>query len=185
VSRKKSEGQEDMLSATDGPNDDNILRLPLHLNTIYLFKEKKSRLVYKKLELLIKDGFEALIITRAHPGRLKQTYGLGDNSIYWLSTNKIPDYPVISPTQISRLTTILVKFISNGQETKRVVLLDNLEYLIIQNEFHTLLRLLHLVRDKIMVQPALLLLPIDPGSLDRKELSLLESECELIDMKDY
>jgi len=174
-----------MIPATDGPNDEEILKSPLHLNTIYLFKEKKSRMVYKKLEQLIKEGYEAIVITRAHPGRLKQTYQLGDSTIYWLSSNNIPDYPGISPTHISRLTTVLVKFIASQDWPKKVILLDNIEYLIIQNEYHTMIRLLHLVRDKIMVESVVLLLPIDPHSFERKELSLLESECEIIDMKDY
>jgi two-component system cell cycle response regulator len=170
---------------TNDPSEEELLKSPLKLHHMYLFREKKTHLAFKKLVQLSKEGYECLLFVRAHPEHLKEKYNLGEMNIIWLSSSKLPEYTSVAPHEISRITTILVKFITSKEEGKRVILFDNIEYLIIQNEFRTILRMLHLIRDKIMIHPVVFLMSIDPNSLETKELSLIERECEVIDVGDY
>ena len=163
-------------------------------STIYLFKEKKANLAYTEFKRLLQEGYEGLCITRSPPNQIQARFDLGKCTMIWLTGNKPQGYETLAPNEISKLASLLTKFISpNGIENgnkdaptlKRVVILDNIEYLIMQNNFPTILRVLHLVRDKIMLSSAIMLIPIDPLSIDFKELRLLERESEVVDVKDY
>ena len=163
-------------------------------STIYIFKEKKANVAYQELKRLLDLGYEGLCVTRSPPNIIRERYGLDKCTIVWLTGNKLQGYETLAPNEISRLASLLTKFIAlngngggNKDESplKRVVILDNIEYLIMQNNFQTVLRVLHLVRDKIMLSPAIMLIPIDPLSIDFKELRLIERECEVVDVKDF
>jgi hypothetical protein len=170
------------------------LEIEFNPSTIYLFKEKKANIAYKVLNHLLNKDYEGFCITRFPPNIIRERYDLDKSTILWLTGNKVEGIETLAPTDIGRLASIVTKFIDpngNGAETKdaaslkRVIILDDIEYLIMQNDFQTILRVLHLVRDKIMLCPAIMLLPIDPLSIDFKELRLIEHECEVIDVKDY
>ena len=165
-------------------------------STIYLFKEKKANAAYKEFKHLLDEGYEGFCITRSPPNQIRERYGLEKCPILWLTGNKLQGFDTLAPNEISRLAALLTKFIGpngNGTEAehkdasvlKRVIILDNIEYLIMQNNFQSMLRVLHLVRDKIMLCQAIMLIPIDPLSIDFKELRLMERECEVVDVKDY
>jgi archaellum biogenesis ATPase FlaH len=64
-----------------------------------------------------------------------------------------------------------------------VVLLEGLGYLITQSNYETVLRFIQSQRDDIALKGAILLVHIDPLSLDIKELHRLESEMELLDIQ--
>jgi len=170
--------------------------IALNPSNIYLFKEKKANIAYREFKRLLDKGYVGLCITRSHPNIIRERYGLKNCTIIWMTSNNLQDYETLAPNEISRLVSLLTKFISpngnrsegNNKDTaslKRVIILDNIEYLIVQNNFQTILRILHIVRDKIMLCQAINLIPIDPLSIDIKELRLLEHECEVIDVKDY
>jgi tetratricopeptide (TPR) repeat protein len=61
-----------------------------------------------------------------------------------------------------------------------VVLLDGLEYLILQNNFENVLKFVELLKDDIALNDAVLLLPIDPATLDTKQMALLERYMRVI-----
>jgi hypothetical protein len=171
---------------------DNVLAS--NPSTIYLFKEKKANVAYKEFKRLLEEGYEGLCITRSPPNQIRERFDLGNCTILWLTGNKPLGIETLAPNDISRLASLITKFIiPNGNENgntdaallKRVVILDNIEYIIMQNNFPTILRVLHLVRDKIMLSSAIMLIPLDPLSIDFKELRLVERESEVIDLKDY
>jgi archaellum biogenesis ATPase FlaH len=57
-------------------------------------------------------------------------------------------------------------------------LLDGIEYLITNNNFLTVLRLVQSLRDQIAVNKATLLLSVNPSTLDSHQLNLLEREVD-------
>lgn len=159
-------------------------------STIYLFKEKKANVAYQEFKRLLEEGYEGLCITRSPPNQIRDRFDLGTCPIIWLTGNKPQGYETLAPNEISKLASLITKFINpnannDASMLKRVVILDNIEYLIMQNNFPTILRVLHLVRDKIMLSSAIMLIPIDPLSIDFKELRLIEREAEVVDVKDY
>jgi len=165
-----------------------------NLHTTYLFKEKKARTAINEFAYLLEKGYEGLYITRTPPKKVKEQVKTGQYTIIWLTGNKVPTQNTVAPTEISRLAASLLKFLCPPENVedaeaanvqKRVLLIDNIEYLILQNNFQIIVRLLHMVQDKIMLYPAIMLVPVDPLTFDPRELRLIERECEVIDIKDY
>jgi uncharacterized protein YlzI (FlbEa/FlbD family) len=115
-----------------------------------------------------------LAISRQHPDLIKQKYGLETTPIYWLATRAGQD--VISPTNLGILTHTMVQFIEANPSC--VLLLDGLEYLVSNNDFNKVLRVIDQVNDHISQSTAVLILPVDPRAFDTKELALLERNLE-------
>lgn len=166
-------------------NHGPVMDMDLELNHIYLFKERRTHIGYRKLAQLAGKGMECLCITRDHPRKIKEAFTLANIRFLWLTGNKTSEYDTLAPNEISRLSTLLSKYISEGTGQGRALLFDHLEYLVTQNSFQTMLRVIHMARDKVMMHPFIFLLAIDPMSLDPKEVRLLERESEVIDLKDY
>ena len=59
-----------------------------------------------------------------------------------------------------------------------VVLLDGLEYLISNNDFNKVLRVIDQVNDHISQSKSLMIVPVDPRAFSQKELALLERNTE-------
>jgi two-component system cell cycle response regulator len=119
-----------------------------------------------------------LMLTRQHPDLVRQKYGLESTSIYWLATRAGDG--VISPTNLSILTQTMIKF-AEGHEDG-VILLDGLEYLVSNNDFNKVLRMVDQVNDHISQSGSRLILPVDPRALDRKELALLQRNMERLEL---
>jgi hypothetical protein len=117
-----------------------------------------------------------LAVTRQHPELVRQKYGLENTPIYWLATRTGEE--VISPTNLGILTHTMVKFID--EHPNGVILLDGLEYLISNNDFNKILRIIDQVSDHISQSSSRLILPVDPRAFEQKELALLERNMEKI-----
>ena len=61
-----------------------------------------------------------------------------------------------------------------------VVLIDGLEFLISYNNFSLVLHFIQSLRDHAATSDAVLIMPINPGAIDSKELKLLE--CEVVEV---
>lgn len=117
-----------------------------------------------------------LAVSRQHPDLIRQKYGLEATPIFWLATRAGDD--IISPTNLSVLTNTLVRFVEENQEG--VILLDGLEYLISNNDFNKVLRVLDQVNDHISQGKSLMIVPVDPRAFSQRELALLERNTEKI-----
>jgi len=117
-----------------------------------------------------------LAISRQHPDLIKQKYGLEATPIFWLATRAGDD--VIAPTTLGILTHMLVKFIEENQNG--VILLDGIEYLISNNDFNKVLRVIDQINDHISQSRSLLIIPVDPRAFSSKELALLERNVEKV-----
>lgn len=117
-----------------------------------------------------------LAVSRQHPDLIRQKYGLEATPIFWLATRAGED--VISPTNLGILTDTLVRFVEENQDG--VVLLDGIEYLISNNDFNKVLRVIDQVNDHISQSRSLMIVPVDPRAFSQKELALLERNTEKI-----
>jgi hypothetical protein len=120
-----------------------------------------------------------LAISRQHPELIRQKYGLEETPIYWLATRTGQD--VISPTNLGILTHTMVQFIDGN--SSGVILLDGLEYLVSNNDFNKVLRVIDQVNDHISQSTAIMIMPVDPRAFDPKELALLERNLEKLSSK--
>jgi hypothetical protein len=144
--------------------------------TCYLIESKKSDHAYMMLLRSMNDNGKGLVITRIHPDRIKEDFGLVKVPIIWLATQPGPDR--VDPASLSILQHTIVDALQ--KEGATIVLLDGLEYLISENQSDKVLRMMYAVRDAVTVCGAMLLVPLDPEVLSTRDLALLEREFDII-----
>jgi len=139
----------------------------------YLIKEEKPEKAYEFFEREIKNGSRGLCITRNYPVKIKAKYEIGDTPMIWLSN--IGKDNSLRPKDLEKLSYSLEQFLQNNEG---VILLDGLEYLITNNNFLTVLRFVQSLRDQIAINHSILLMALNPSTLDPHELNLLEKEVD-------
>ncbi len=156
----------------------SAMPMDLEKGACYLVKEKKPELSFRLFEILLGQKIPGLCITRQYPDRVRRERGLTDVRIMWLSHTPGEDFH--NPTAIGTLAKVIQKFIedNNGEG---VVLLDGLEYLIINNGFLQTLMFVEHVNEFVMQRRAIIVLPISPETLEEKELALLERNMKVLE----
>src|SRR6059036_3585389 len=156
----------------------SAMPMELEKGVCYLVKEKKPELSFRLFEMLLAQKIPGLCITRQYPDRVRRERGLTEVRIIWLSHTPGEDYH--NPTAIGTLAKVIQKFIedNNGEG---VVLLDGLEYLIINNGFLQTLMFVEHVNEFVMQGRSMLILPVSPDALEEKELALLERNVEVVE----
>ena len=164
-----------------GSDDEGVrtgLPMDIEKGVCYLVKEKKPDASYRLFEVLLEQRLPGLVVTRQYPERVRRERGLTDARILWLSHTPGEDFH--NPTAIGTLAKVLEKFIEdNGGEG--VILLDGLEFLIINNGFLQTLMFVEHVNEFIMQHRGILLLPVSPDTLEEKELALLERNLKVLE----
>ncbi|HKZ47471.1 MAG TPA: DUF835 domain-containing protein, partial [Thermoplasmata archaeon] len=93
----------------------------------------------------------------------------------WLSNISKDD--AVRPKDLEKLSLSLEQFMASGGG---VIMLDGVEYLITNNNFITVLRLVQSLRDQIAINRAVLILPVNAATLDQNQRSLLEREADQV-----
>ena len=78
----------------------------------------------------------------------------------------------INPMDLEGIADIIIKFLK--QSKNPVVLLDGIEHLIFENGSAPVLRLLRDIEEWIILEKAILILPVNPAAIEKKELALME-----------
>ncbi len=144
----------------------------------YLFTDKGVQRAYDSFKRLLSEGKRGLVITRTHPTRVQQLYGL-DCPIMWIAKSVKPVGGVMSlePTRLMKIHSTVSDFIKANPGA--VVLLDGLEYLITENGFAPVMKAIQLTNEEVAMSSSYLLVPIDPRTLETQQLGLLEREFSL------
>lgn len=145
----------------------------------YLVKEKKPDLAYQLFRQLLGEGVPGLVIARQYPDRVRRERGLGPEvKVIWLSHTPGEDYH--NPTAIGTLAKTISHFIEDAKG-EATILLDGLEFLIVNNGFLQTLMFVEHVNEFVMQRKAIVVIPIFPETLDEKELALLERNLEVLE----
>jgi len=112
---------------------------------------------------------QGLCFTMHSPTEIRLKYALQTTPIFWIS-NHGPES--ISPIDLELIADIINKFLK--QSKNPAVLLDGIEHLIFENGSAPVLRFLRDVGEWMVLQNAILILPINPLALEEKELALME-----------
>ncbi len=164
-----------------GSEDDVVktgLPMDIEKGVCYLVKEKKPEVSYRLFEVLMEQRLPGLIVTRQYPERVRRERELSEARIIWLSHTPGEDFH--NPTAIGTLAKVLQKFVEDNSG-EGVILLDGLEFLIINNGFLQTLMFVEHVNEFIMQHRAILLLPVSPDTLEEKELALLERNVKVLE----
>jgi predicted ATPase len=143
----------------------------------YLFKGSNIEKSFRTFKELTIENRNGLLISRTHPDEIMEKYDLKNTKMYWL-TKSLTDSPSLEPSQIEKIRWVIKDFVSENKAS--VILLDGLEYLILQNNFENVLKFVELLKDDIALSDSILILPIDPATLEERQLALLERYMRVI-----
>jgi hypothetical protein len=121
-----------------------------------------------------KKMWRGMMLTRSHPAEVRRWHPLGEHPIYWLTTNVTSREMTLSPTTITKLHFAIENFFN--EKSPGVILMDCLEYMITQNNYESILRLIQAWNDKIVDTKTLMLVSLDPLTLSLQQLHLLKRE---------
>jgi hypothetical protein len=141
----------------------------------YVIKEQKPKKALMHFWKKMEDGYQGLLITRQHPDHVERRHGPAELKVLWLSTTLGKSY--VDPHNLGSLTNIISRFVDEGSRT--VIMLDGLEYLLINNDFPRLLKFIEYINEIVMQKRGLLLISIDQRALDEREMALLERNAEV------
>ncbi len=146
------------------------------------FKEGRSYLVEEeradkgfKVFRDFKDGKKKYIFSRMNPSRIKEDFDIGGAEVYWLTGKESGDFDTISPN-LESLTWQLEEVLSDDS----FILLDGLEYLISNSGFDATIQFLRHMVDTVSESGAIFVLTVSPKALERRQISILEREMEVI-----
>ena len=143
----------------------------------YVVRERKPFLAYKLFESSLMESVPGLCVTRQFPEKVREAFDLKDTRILWLSHTPGVDHH--NPTSIGTLATVISSFVERYKRC--VVLIDGLEYLVINNGFQQVLRFVEHINEQVMQSRSTILIPISPNAFSEKELALLERNVEVIE----
>ncbi len=146
---------------------------PLAEGSIYLVEEVEPDRAYDLFLRQIGAGGSGLCVSRVYPHKLRERFGIPDLPIQWLSNVGKED--AVRPKDLEKLSLAIEQFLARG---KAVVLLDGIEYLITNNNFLTVLRLLQSARDQVAMANGVLLVSVNPSTLESHQLTLIEREVD-------
>ncbi len=141
----------------------------------YLVKEEQPSLSYQLANAANAEGVPIYCVTRMFPDKIREQFGLEDIPILWLSNVGKED--AVRPKDLEKLSLFLEQFI---KEQGGLILMDGLEYLITNNNFITVLRLIQALRDQVSIRNSILLLTVNPSTLESSQLNLLEREVDQV-----
>jgi hypothetical protein len=144
--------------------------------TTYIIAEEKPQKTLELFSELVKHGMEGLCLSRYNPETLSERYNVPADTVIWLTQKSEPGYRTVDPTNFPRLSSMISDFL--GRASYPLILLEGMGYLITQSNYETVLRFVQSQRDEIALKNAIMLVHIDPLSLDTKELHRLGSEME-------
>lgn len=147
----------------------------------YVVRERKPERSFDIFVDQVTHDIQGLCVTRQHPGTIRTRWGLEKTPIIWLS-NKVGKV-YVNPTNVGILSDTIVRFVEKSEDS--IVLIDGVEFLMVNNDFEKILRMIHHISEAVMEYKSRLLISVDPRVLDTREMALLERNMEIIDTRDY
>ncbi|MBU7032911.1 MAG: DUF835 domain-containing protein [Theionarchaea archaeon] len=155
------------------------MKYTLNPGDCYLVESAQSDQAYEIFVDAVTHGLQGFSLSRIHPKKIKQTYGLEKTPLFWLSTTKT-DYSV-HPMDIAKSNFYIHEFAKKA--TNSIILIDGIEYMILHNDFLNVLKALNTLKDYITLYNSRLIIPINPGTFTEKELQLLRKEFSIFRKK--
>jgi predicted hydrocarbon binding protein len=165
-------------AAAEPTTTESILGMNLERGLAYLVENEDPDGAYKLFVDELAKGNQGLCITRDFPTKIRKTYNLTTTPVLWLS-NADQEFAV-EPVQLGKLYHKIEDFLKKAE--RATVMISGLEYLIVQNNYHSALKFLQLVRDQIAIYDGILIATISPDTLSDKDLKLIEREMEPLDI---
>jgi hypothetical protein len=156
------------------------MQVDVKSGNFYLLQERKAEKIFMLYRMMVESGREVLCVSRIHPDRLDEDFGIPLENSLWLS-NSVGERTV-NPLNVGILTDRLIRFFE--ESPGRVILFEGLEYMVMQNDFSKVLRLINYLYESVAVTKNVLVVSLDPRAFSPKELAFLEKSACVIEEKD-
>jgi len=143
----------------------------------YVVKEKKPERGLALFLAAIEKGYRPLLVTRQHPNHVRKAHIGVDIRAIWLSTTLGNDY--IDPHNLNALTNEILAHVGGGGRS--TILLDGLEYLMINNDPPRIWKFLEYLNEIVAQTAAILLISVDERTFEPRDLALLERNAVVIE----
>jgi len=143
---------------------------------VYLVEERRPKACFELFDQATSSGYSGLVVTRDFPKKILTEKELTGCRILWLTN--LPGEGRINPTAIGILMGQIRSFIENQPRT--AVVLDGFEYLSSLNTYDRMLQFMHQLRDIVVTNESMMFVPVDPRTLNPRELAMLERSMEPI-----
>jgi hypothetical protein len=161
------------------PQRDEMNSFSLVEGTSYLVKEPKFEKSLKLFLASLARNVNGLCITRTDPAQLKNSFNVNRVKVFWLTkpddTKCTENY--VQP-DLSSLQMIIKEFM--GRNSRGVIMIEGLNYIISNNNFNIVLRFIQAIRDDVAKMKCTLIIPLEPGTMEQREYKLLECELQVI-----
>ena len=148
-----------------------------YLGSSYLFKEVDSTRLYRVYNDLVGGVDKGLCVSRTFPKKVRAQNGVEKGTFLWMTSNTVGHDHCVSPTNISMLHMAMSDFLR--KVGRGIITIEGVEYLISNNGFDPILRLLHTLNDRVAVSSHLVLVTLDEATLEPREMRILEKDFEL------
>ncbi len=149
-------------------------RVEVEVGNTYLIESMYATKALTAVNELTSDGRKALCILRSFPGNYQG--GLNESvTAVWLTKHESGQYgqfTVLSPSDMGKIVSDTRSFMK--EEEGRIVLLEGVEYLIVQNDQVGVLKFLQTMSDQAVTLRGVLLLSVYPPALDERVISNLK-----------
>lgn len=156
------------------------MQIDIKPGNFYLLQERKAEKIFILYKMMGEAGRDVICVSRIHPDQLNEDFGIPHKNSLWLS-NTVGDRN-INPLNVGILTDRLIRYFE--ESGSKVVLFEGLEYLVMQNDFGKVLKLVNYLYESVAVTKNILIASLDPRAFSPKELAFLEKSAYIIDEKD-
>jgi len=152
---------------------------PLQRGLNYLVVAAGPEPAYRWFNGLLLQNVPGLILSKTFPEKLKREYTLGNAEMFWISDTS-PGPKILDPR---RLDFEIMRAFSNFVKANRggVVMLDGVEYLVVENGFDKVFKFLKKVNDLCGPNEITLFVPMAPNSLEQEAMTMVVKEFDRIE----
>ena len=144
----------------------------------HLILDSSLKNTYNMLADFLRDGDTALCLTTSMPGKMKRTYHLtGKVKCIWLTSAGGKD--TLDPGNIKKIAATIERFAEKYPAS--IVLIDGIEYLVVEHGFDEVSRMLKKVTDVASMRDITLMVPVNPSSLTGEELNTLRATFDRVE----
>jgi predicted transcriptional regulator len=138
----------------------------------YLISEQVNDTAFEVFTGMLRGGNPGLYVGRIVDSELKNVFS--DVSPLVVRLSKDEDKKSLTVSNFDKLLPVLNDFVSKKQ--KSIILLDRVEYLIINSSFENVIKNIYRLNDMIKEHNCLLLIRINPALIDKTQMAILKEE---------
>ncbi|MGD2248385.1 MAG: DUF835 domain-containing protein [Candidatus Methanofastidiosia archaeon] len=142
---------------------------------VYLLLESQPKRGFQLVKEHNRIGYSGMVISRLPPEQIRKK-GLKKQKILQFSSASREDS--IPPDNVVNILLKMKEFMTSKDNT--IILLDGLDYIIIQNTFEDAFNLVQKIAESVTLYKGIVLVTVNPKSVEERELVLLEGEMELL-----